>query len=45
MNVVPRSTGSRVTKSDGEIFIWGKNERKTGGFRYSMTIANSPLVA
>ena len=28
-----------------EIFIWGKNERKTGEFRYSMTITNSPLVA
>ena len=21
-----------------EIFIWGKNERKTGKFRYSMTV-------
>ena len=28
-----------------EIFIWGKNERKSGEFRYSMTITISPLVA
>ena len=29
-----------------EKFIWEKkNERKTGEFRYSMTITNSPLVA
>ena len=28
-----------------EIFVWEKNERKTGEFRYSMTIAISPLVA
>ena len=28
-----------------EIFIWGKHERKTGEFRYSMTITISPLVA
>ena len=28
-----------------EIFISGKNDRKTGEFPYSMTIANSPLVA
>ena len=28
-----------------EIFIWGKKQQKTGEFRYSMTIANSPLVA
>ena len=28
-----------------EIFIWEKNERKTGEFRYSPTIANSSLVA
>ena len=27
-----------------EIFIWGKNDRKTGEFRYSVTITNSPLV-
>ena len=26
-----------------ETFIWGKNERKTGEFRYSMTITNSPI--
>ena len=26
-----------------EIFIWEKDERKTGGFRYSMTITISPL--
>ena len=25
-----------------EIFIWGKNERNTGEFRYSMTITISP---
>ena len=28
-----------------EIFIWGKNERKTREFRYSMTITIRPLVA
>ena len=28
-----------------EVFIWGTNERKTGEFRYSMTITNSHLVA
>ena len=28
-----------------EILFGGKNERKTGEFRYLMTIANSPLVA
>ena len=29
-----------------EIFIYlEKNQRKTGEFRYSMTITNSPLVA
>ena len=27
-----------------DIFIWGKKERKTGKFRYSMTITNSPQV-
>ena len=27
-----------------EIFIWEKNETKTGEFRYSMTITNSPPV-
>ena len=27
-----------------KIFIWEKNETKTGEFRYSMTITNSPLV-
>ena len=27
-----------------EIFIWGKNERKAGEFRYSMTITIRPLV-
>ena len=29
---------------DEEMFIWGKNERKSGEFRYSMTITTSPLV-
>ena len=24
-----------------EIFIWGNNERRTGEFRYSMTITNN----
>ena len=28
-----------------EIFMWEKNERKTGEFCYSVTITNSPLVA
>ena len=28
-----------------EIFIWEKNERKTGEFRYSITITISRLVA
>ena len=28
-----------------EIFIWGKNERKTGEFRYSITINIRPQVA
>ena len=28
-----------------EFLIGEKNETKTGEFRYSMTIANSPLVA
>ena len=27
-----------------ETFIWGKNERKIGEFRYLMTITNGPLV-
>ena len=27
-----------------KIFIWEKNDTKTGEFRYSMTITNSPLV-
>ena len=28
-----------------ETFIWGRQERKTGEFLYSMTITNSLLVA
>ena len=27
-----------------EIFIWEKNERKTGEFRYSMTITIRPVA-
>ena len=27
-----------------EISVWGKNEEKTGEFRYSMTITIRPLI-
>ena len=40
-----RKGNNKVRKCKLKKFVWGKNERKSGKFRYSMTIANSPLVA
>ena len=46
LNQSDRKGNSKVSKCKLKKNLFGgKNERKTGEFRYSMTIADSPLVA
>ena len=45
-NKSDRKGNNKVSKCKLKKYLFGeKNERKTGEFCYSMTMANSPLVA
>ena len=45
-NLSERKGNNKVSKRKLKKYLFGKkNERKTGKFRYLMTIAKSPLVA
>ena len=45
-NQQDRKGNNKVSKCEFKEYLFGeKNKRKTGEFRFSMTITNSPLVA